>query len=612
MNDFKIDTKNQYNLPEGAKTSTCPLCSEDRKKKKDKCLSLDWEKGFGFCHHCEETIQLHTYEKRKTEKVYKKPPPPKSTDLSEKVISYFKGRGINERALGIAKVSEGMEWMPSARKEANTIQFNYYIKGELINVKYRDAKKGFKLAKDAELIVSGIDRWEHEKEVIIVEGEIDELSYIEAGFANVSSVPNGGNVKSNNLQYIDNCYNFFENKEKIYLSTDSDEAGQGLQKELIRRFGAERCYLVDLGKYKDANEALVAESSAFLQRAILDAKQCPLENVLTYNDIKASLHDFILNGSKKGDTIGLSSFDEIFSTYTSQYVIVTGIPTHGKSDFVDQIVIGHNLSKGYKVAYCSPENKPSFLHVDKICRKLYGKKVQNKEELDSESFKIIENHVQDNFYFVEYEDGYSLENVLAKGAELVKRKGIKILVIDPFNKVPLKGSNRGDSNQYTTDYLNQIDTFCKKHDVLVILVAHPNKMKSVQGEKLAPMPTFYDVKGGGEFYDMAYHGLCVYRDFEENTVTIKVLKCKFQNLGTNGAEAKFMWNPENGRYTEVEEDEISGNITPFWDNKPWIVPIGEEDKQEEENKFITLNEKEDESTRKQREMYEGFDPEIGF
>ena len=30
---------------------------------------------------------------------------------------------------------------------------------------------------------------------------------------------------------------------------------------------------------------------------------------------------------------------------------------------------------------------------------------------------------------------YTLESVLRKGAELVKRKGIKCLVIDPFNKV---------------------------------------------------------------------------------------------------------------------------------------------------------------------------------
>ena len=44
--------------------------------------------------------------------------------------------------------------------------------------------------------------------------------------------------------------------------------------------------------------------------------------------------------------------------------------------------------------------------------------------------------LNDNFYFIDM-DKYSLESVLRKGAELVKRKGIKCLVIDPYNKVEM-------------------------------------------------------------------------------------------------------------------------------------------------------------------------------
>ena len=43
----------------------------------------------------------------------------------------------------------------------------------------------------------------------------------------------------------------------------------------------------------------------------------------------------------------------------------------------------------------------------------------------------VTNHINDNYYFIDM-DRYTLENVLRKGAELVKRKGIKCLVIDPF------------------------------------------------------------------------------------------------------------------------------------------------------------------------------------
>jgi len=462
--NFEIEIKNQYNLPEKAKYSTCPKCSDHRKpsNQKQKCLMLDWERGLGTCQHCGEVLQLHTYKRKEApQKEYARPEPPVSYDLSEKVKEFFRGRLISDRALRVARVTEGKEWMPQFKKAVDTIHFNYFLNNELINVKYRGAQKSFKLAKDAELIMSGIDRWINESEVIICEGEMDELSYIEAGFNNVSSVPNGANAKTNNLAYLDNSYEFIEHKEKIYLSLDNDEAGQSLQKELIRRLGAERCYLVDLGEYKDANEALMSEGIEYLQRAVLNAKRCPLENVLTYNEVRDQMRDFLLNGSKKGHGIGLNSFDEKFTTYTSQYVVVTGIPTHGKSDFVDMMCVGYNLSYGFKTAYCSPENKPSYLHSEKIIRKIYGSKANTLEELDSEGFKVVEEHVNENFFFIDYSEGYDLDSVLTKGEELVKRKGIKVLVIDPFNKVPLKGSNRNDTNQYTSDYLNKIDNFAR-------------------------------------------------------------------------------------------------------------------------------------------------------
>jgi twinkle protein len=45
-----------------------------------------------------------------------------------------------------------------------------------------------------------------------------------------------------------------------------------------------------------------------------------------------------------------------FSTYTGQFITVTGIPSSGKSDFVDQMVVGYNKQYGWKTAFASPEN----------------------------------------------------------------------------------------------------------------------------------------------------------------------------------------------------------------------------------------------------------------
>jgi len=546
INGFLIENYNQYNLENKAAQGICPLCSSNRKpeNRKAKCASYDWERGLGTCHNCHKTFQLHTYKRKsKALKEYNKPQKITEYPIGDKALEWFNSRGISKQTLTELKVSESKEYMPQTRKEENTINFNYYIGNELVNIKYRDGAKNFKLYKGAEKVFYNIDNIAGYEYCVIVEGEMDVLAFHEAGIPNVISVPNGATLNNNNLDYLDNCIDYLEDKEKIILALDTDEPGKALQDELIRRLGAEVCYIAEFEDCKDANEYLLKHGKESLAKCITAAKAVPLENVITYNDVKEDLIDFVKNGFKPGFQIGLSNFDEIFSTYTKQFITVTGIPSSGKSDFVDQMVVGYNLKYGWKTAYASPENQPEYLHIHKLIRKFW-EDMPSEENINDLKWQSISEHINDSFFHITM-DRFTLDDVLRKGAELVKRKGIKCLVIDPFNKVRDINSNTEDVNKYTLEYLTKIDMFAKKHDVLVIIVAHPTKMYKDKNGKIEE-PTMYNIKGGGEWYDASYHGLLVHRDYENETVKAKVLKCKFQNLGTNGAEAHFKWNKKSG------------------------------------------------------------------
>ena len=546
INGFQIDQFNQHGLDVGKSQGTCPLCSSSRKpeNKKAKCASYDWERGLGTCHNCDNSFQLHTYKRKgRAERDYIKPEIQKVKAVVDKTLEWFNTRGISKDTLDELKVSTGKEYMPQTGKPENTIQFNYYVGGELTNIKYRDARKNFKLYKGAEKVFYNIDSIVGHKDCIIVEGEMDVLALHEAGISNVISVPNGATLNTNNLDYLDNCIDYFEDKEKIIIAVDSDAAGQALQAELIRRLGAEVCYLATFDDCKDANEYLLKYSAKELLSRITNASPVPLENVTTFRDIEDEVTDFVRNGFKKGFQIGLSNFDNIFSTYTGQFITVTGIPSSGKSDFVDQMVVGYNKEYGWKTAFASPENAPTYLHAHKLMRKVWGD-MPNKGDIGGDKWNQVADHVNNNFFFIDMER-YTLESVLRKGAELVKRKGIKCLVIDPFNKVRDVDCTTEDVNRYTMEYLTKIETFAKKYDVLVMIVAHPTKMyKNSEGQ--IEEPTMYNIKGGGEWYDASYHGLLVHRDYEAKTTKVKVLKVKFQNLGENGAEAFFTWEPRSG------------------------------------------------------------------
>ena len=564
-NDFEIDIYNQYKLDTSKKVSTCPKCSHNRKKNKEKCLMLDWQRGLGTCQHCGEVIQLHTYKRRDdmTNYVY---PEVQLHKPKDDAYTFFANRGIKEETVDYFRVTQGKEFMPQKSEEVSVIMFNYFMNDKLINIKYRDRDKNFKLYKGARKIMYNIDSVQGNDYCVITEGEIDAMAVHQSGIKSVVSVPNGFNATGQiNLDYLNDIYYIFENLEKIYLCVDQDEAGENGQRELIRRFGSEKVYIVDLKDCKDANEYLVKYGEESLKQAILSAPPCPIENVLTVSDIQADLDEFYKVGNQKGYMIGLKDFDNIFSTYTKQFIVVTGFPSSGKSDFVDQMVVGYNMKYGWKTAFASTENYPYHLHVDKIIRKYYGNS-PSYEETRKMAWQKCLDHVNRNFFFINYEDGFDLDRVLSKGQELVRRLGIRCLVIDPYNKVRDKQNLKLGINDYTNAYLNKIDTFCKKNDVLVILVAHPTKPEKDKGNLLEP--TFYDVKGGGEFYDMSPHGILVHRNYENNTVKVKVLKVKFSNLGKNQSDCVFMWNPNNGRYTPCEKN--ANAFDPKWDYSNWL------------------------------------------
>ena len=564
INGFLIEQFNQYDLEVGKAQGICPICSHNRKpeNKKHKCASYDWERGLGTCHNCDNTFQLHTYQRKgSSDKVYIKPEQPEViVEVSTKVEEWFKSRGISKETLRALKVTEGSEFMPQTGKAENAIHFNYFVGGELTNVKYRDGRKNFKLYRGAEKVFYNIDNIVGYEYCIIVEGEMDALSFYEAGVHNVVSVPNGATLNNNNLDYLDNCIDYFSDKEKIIIAVDTDEAGQTLQAELIRRLGAEICYIADFKDCKDANEYLLKYGKESLAECVTGARPVPLENVTTLRDIESEITDFVKNGFKKGYQIGIPNFDDIFSTYTGQFITVTGIPSSGKSDFVDQMVVGYNNNYSWKTAFASPENAPTYLHAHKLMRKVW-QDMPRKDQIGSDKWNQVADHVNDNFFFIDM-DRYTLESVLRKGAELVKRKGIKCLVIDPFNKVRDVDAKTEDVNRYTMEYLTKIESFAKKYDVLVIVVAHPTKMYKDGNGKIEE-PTMYNIKGGGEWYDASYHGLLVHRDYDNKTVKAKVLKVKFQNLGENGAEAHFKWEPKSGCF--IPHEPVNMNAEPM----PW-------------------------------------------
>ena len=566
--EFGIDIP--YGRRSGKIKTICPQCHDQRSNKRDKSLSVDLDKGVWHCHYCnwsgtnEVRVKDDWQQKstiRKQKKVYKLPTAQATEEqrhqVGAKALAWFASRGISEQTLRALNVTEGMEWMPQTGKPENTVQFNYYRGEELVNVKYRTGRKEFKLVSGAELLPYNLNAIGGTPECVITEGEMDTLSFVECGRTDVVSVPNGANA---NLDYLDDYLEqYFDDKETIYIAVDTDTKGVVLRDELMRRFGVERCRVVEYGEgCKDANEHLIKYGKASLLQCLADAPETAIDGVFTITDFEGSLDAVFEAGWKQGATIGHPNFDALCSFETKRLCVVSGIPGSGKSEFIDEIAERLNVRYGWKFAMFSPENAPLAYHAAKLVEKFTGKRF-SKKTLGADLYKKAKEHLEENFFFIVPKDNFKLDNILDKAKSLVRRKGIKALVIDPFNRLENEIPSGMTETNYISKALDKLTEFAQKHDVMVVLMAHPNKqIKDKDG--VIPAPTMYDINGSANFFNKADFGIVVHRNRIANNVEVHVQKVKFRHLGTCGT-AYFHYNLNNGRYVPYVQD-----VLPEWDN----------------------------------------------
>ncbi len=540
----------------GEYQTTCPKCSPNRKKKSDKCLSVNLDKQVWKCHHCNWSGFLKV---EMEQKVYIKPEWKNKTELSNKVVKWFEDRKISQVTLKVYKITEGLEFMPQAGKEMNTIQFNYFdVDNQLINIKYRTGNKHFKLHKGSQLAFYGLNLIDFNEPIFITEGEIDALSLFEAGKKNVLSVPNGANA---NQEYLNHVADHIQNTPLFYLCLDNDLPGRKLKDELSERLGKERCKVVEFKDCKDANECLIKYGIQGIIESIQDAKEFDIVGVYTIKDYSNEIDDLYENGLDEGLTIGHPTFDKFIRFVKGYITTITGIPNHGKSDFLDEIILRLFMTYGWKGAYYSPENKPTKLHFSKLARKITGKSWNGYGRMTMFEVNQVKEILDKKIWFIKPENDFSLNSILNHVKQLHLRYGLDFFVIDAWNKLEHKYTD--NESKYVGIALDELGKFCEYNNIHCFLVAHPTKIKKDDKTRQFEVPNLYSISGSANFFNKTDNGLCVYRDFDQNLTHVYIQKVKFSHWGGIGMST-FQYQLESGRYQELNEAYPFGS----WIKKP--------------------------------------------
>jgi len=530
--------------------TTCPECSHTRKKSRDKCLSVNTETGVFNCHHCGYSGKEGGNNNMNNYVMPKIKPKATVSALSDSLVAFFRDRGISEQVLKRNGVgSNGKE-----------IMFPYFRDNEIINVKYRTKDKKFRQEAGAEKILYGLDDMAVSEKIIIVEGEIDKLSLEMAGYMNVVSVPDGApapNTKSyeSKFSYLDACAAELDCINEIILAVDNDAPGKKLEDELIRRLGPETCWRVKFPDgCKDANDVLMKHSETALVEMIEDALPVPVAGLFTVNDIFDDLLALYEDGMPGGQSTGWFGLDRNYTIREGEVTVVTGIPSHGKSEFVDALMVNLATKYGWRHAAFSPENYPLQNHVAKLTKKYLGKQFSKNYTNHMTIDELIDAvpWLQEHFHFIAPPDNeLTIDDIIKKAKVAVMRFGIKGLSIDPWNEIDHSRPSGKTETEYISECLTKIRRFARTYKVHVWLIAHPTKLYKDNNGKY-PVPTPYDIAGSAHFRNKADNCITVWRDLlnEERAVDIHVQKIRFREVGKVGC-TKLRYDVATGRYREA-------------------------------------------------------------
>ncbi len=545
----------------------CPECFHDKDNKVDPTLCLPYENDLNnrrwFCHHCGFAGDLFKGKVKIPDEENLTKPFPYNISLNEErvnkshtqqlpksVIQNFESMGISKNTLDYFKVGMNKAYFNETEAFMTALSYPYIENKKVVNFVYfyKDFRSfemgGVKTFFNFDAISN-----DH---TYVVLNEIEAMTLHEAGYHNVISLFSGfeplfhkQNMEmefylNQSLSFLAKYYEVISKIKKITIVMPNTELGQALSTELVRRFGKERCWTASPEKEDATLNQMWCSAKEHVHDIIQKAQAVPFSGIFEIDDIEDEFDNLYDNGLRRGYSIGFPSFDEYYSVVPGQWTVVTGIPGHGKSNFLDAIIVNLANLHDFRFGIFSPENQPIARHFASILEKKYGQPFDKGKvnrisyEQKEEGKKWLKKHF--SVILPDENDSWSIEGILNLAKVLVYRKGIKGLILDPWNEIDHSRPNNQTETEYVSYVLTKLRQFARNFDVHVWLVAHPAKLyKDKDGNY--PVPTPYDISGSAHYRNKADNAFTVYRHVgqeDQDISDIHIQKIRFKEVGKVG------------------------------------------------------------------------------
>ena len=240
------------------------------------------------------------------------------------------------------------------------------------------------------------------------------------------------------------------------------------------------------------------------------------DGIVTVDDLYATVAARISDPDRPipGVDTGWTTVDRLIRIVPGRLTVVTGAPGSGKSQWVDCLALNLAHRHGWKTALFSPEQGPPDEHLERLAWTRLG---QDPSQLarNGAADRVADTFgwMQDVVCWLDDLESRTVPSILARAQTVKARRGLDLLVIDPFNKVRLDRSRGLRDDLVIQEVLADLVLWARRNAVHVIVVAHPTKLeKESPGSQRFRPPTVYDIAGGAEWNNQADTILTVWRD----------------------------------------------------------------------------------------------------
>lgn len=264
-------------------------------------------------------------------------------------------------------------------------------------------------------------------------------------------------------------------------------------------------------------------------------------------------------GPPRGVSTGWPSLDVFYTIRKGEWTLITGIPGHGKSSFLDNLVVNLGRDLDWKWLIFSAENQPVVRHASSLASIYIGRPFASgvRERMSQEDWSYAGAFLDTQVAFLEPAAGDSTLDWILSAArqEITYGRGIDALLIDPWNELDHSRPASMTETEHISASLSKIRRFAKEFEIHIFVVAHPTKLirdkqQSGDGNKY-PVPTPWDVAGSAHWRNKADNCLCVWRDVTDQTneTHIHIQKIRFREIGKVGV-CKMFYDLGTGQFID--------------------------------------------------------------